>query len=350
MLINFAVMISTRPFHTIRCQIQDQSQVGESRRIGQELTARLGFDDTQAGKVAIVITELGGNIIKHAHEGELLLRPLEHDGQASGLELLAIDAGPGMNDVEKHMADGYSTAGSPGTGLGAVRRLADDFAIRTIPQQGTVIVCRLRVGGRTRGVDSAFSMGAISVPKPGESIGGDGWAVARRDGELLAMVVDGLGHGVSAAEATNEAVRVFNEQKQLKQPAQLLDLIHAALQKTRGAAVAIAALDAERGTIRYAGLGNIAGIIVGANGERGRSLISQNGTAGVEARRLHEYAYAWPRGAQLVMHSDGLRHWDPSNYSDLMRQHPALVAGVLYRDFRRQTDDATVLVLTDRVT
>ena len=343
-------MLSTLPFRTVRCQIQDQSQVGESRRIGHDLTAHLGFDATQAGKVAIVITELGGNIIKHATEGELLLRPLEHEGQPSGLEVLAIDAGPGMADVGRNMADGYSTAGSPGTGLGAVRRLADDFAIRAAPQQGTVIVCRLRASGRALATDTDLGLGAISVAMPGESICGDGWAVARRDASVLAMVVDGLGHGISAAEATMEAVRVFNEQAHVKQPAPLLDLIHAALQKTRGAAVAIAALDAERGTIRYAGLGNIAGIIVGAHGERSRSLISQNGTAGVEARRLQEYAYPWPRGAALLMHSDGLRHWDPSNYPDLQRQHPALIAGVLYRDLRRHTDDVTVLMLTDRLT
>ena len=331
---------------TIRCPIQDLSQVGESRRIGQDLAQRLAFDDTQAGKLAIVITELGNNIIKHgAAEGELLLRALARNGEATGIEVLAIDSGRGMENVSHNMVDGYSTAGTSGTGLGAVRRLADDFAIYSTPAKGTAVLARVHASGRHRTAGDGYRLGAVCVEKPGEPISGDGWCVVPRADVLLAMVADGLGHGVFAAEAANEAIRVLSETT-LAQPAQLVDVIHTALQKTRGAAVAVAAIDGANGTVRYAGLGNIASVIVNAIGER-RSLISQNGTAGVEARRIQEYAYPWQRGALLIMHSDGLKQWNTEAYAGMLQHDPAVVAGLLYRDFRRGTDDVTVLAVVE---
>ncbi len=339
-------MLSQLSARTVRCPIQDLSQVGESRRMGQDLAQRLAFDETQAGRLAIVITELGNNIIKHGSaDGELLLRTLQHNGETIGLEVLAIDNGRGMDNVNRNMADGYSTAGTAGTGLGAIRRLADDFTIYSTPGKGTAVLARVRACERHRTSVDGFRLGAVCVEKPGEPISGDGWCVVPRAGMLLAMVVDGLGHGVFAAEAANEAIRVFSETPS-QQPAQLVDVIHAALQKTRGAAVAVAAVNTAKGTLHYAGLGNIAAVILNANGER-RSLISQNGTAGVEARRIQEYTYPWQRGAMLIMHSDGLKQWTLDAYAGALQHDPAVIAGLLYRDFRRGTDDVTVLALVE---
>lgn len=339
-------MLSTLPSRTIRCLIQDVSQVGESRRLGQKLAAQLAFDTTQAGKLAIVTTELANNIIKHGTAGELLFRPLEHAGEPVGVEVLAIDNGRGMGDVARHLVDGYSTAGTSGTGLGAIRRLADDFAIYSTPGKGTAVVSRVRANGRAVAADR-YRLGAVCVEKPGEAISGDGWCVVQRADTLLAMVVDGLGHGALAAEAAHEAIRVASETS-IAQPAQLLELIHSALQKTRGAAVAVAAIAGVKATLRYAGLGNIAGAVLSGSGEQRRSLISQNGTAGVEARRIQEYTYPWERNAMLVMNSDGLKNWNIDNYIDAPRHDPAVIAGLLYRDFRRGTDDVTVLAVAEQ--
>lgn len=342
------MLLSPLPSRTVRCTVQDLSQVGESRRIGQELAVKLAFSDTQAGKLAIVITELANNIIKHATEGELLFRPLESTGQLIGLEVLALDTGRGMGDLARSQTDGYSTAGSPGTGLGAIKRLADDFAIFSAPGKGTAVVSRVFAkapAASTAGGD--YRIGAVCVEKPGEPISGDGWVVARRDGIMVAMVVDGLGHGVSAAEAANEAIRVLTEST-LREPAQLVELIHAALQKTRGAAVAVAVLDPRNDSVRYAGLGNIGATIVSGGGGRSRSLISQNGTAGVEARRIQEYGYPWERGSVLIMHSDGIKQWNLEAYAGVLHYDPAVIVGLLYRDFRRGNDDVAVLALTDR--
>src|SRR4029450_7163213 len=99
-------------------------------------------------------------LLLHAGGGELLLQKLGSD-DSSSIELLAIDRGPGMTDVSRCMSDGYSTGGTQGTGLGAVRRLASEFEIYSAPGEGTVVLARF-------GAASDIRFGAISVAVAGE--------------------------------------------------------------------------------------------------------------------------------------------------------------------------------------
>jgi hypothetical protein len=75
-------------------------------------------------------------------------------------------------------------------------------------------------------------------------------------------------------------------------------------------------------------------------------MVSHNGTAGLEARKIQEFTYPWQDNAILIMHSDGLAtKWKLEGYPNLINKHPSLIAGVLYRDFKRGTDDVTVVVV-----
>jgi hypothetical protein len=126
-------------------------------------------------------------------------------------------------------------------------------------------------------------------------------------------------------------------------PAARLQCIHAALRNTRGAAVAVAEVDPRRDTVRFCGVGNVSGAAVSDQGTR--TMVSQNGTVGHEMRKVSEFSYPWPAHALLVLHSDGLStHWSLDGYPGLSRRHPSLIAGVLYRDFKRGRDDVTVVV------
>jgi anti-sigma regulatory factor (Ser/Thr protein kinase) len=325
--------------------MEDPSRVGEARRLAATMAGRLGFDEAGAGRAALVVTEAATNLVKHGGGGELLLAPIERAGVA-GLEILALDKGPGMADVDRCLADGYSTAGSPGNGLGAMARLAADFDVYSAPGLGTALLARLwaspvTAGSRPGGLD----VGAVSLAKAGEPASGDAWATAGPDGRPSLLVVDGLGHGPLAAQAAREAVRVFGESAGLG-PIEALKLIHAALRPTRGAVAAIAEVDPAARSIRYVGVGNIAASVI-VDGTS-RSLVSMNGTLGHEVRRFQEFAYAWPSGAVLVMQSDGLAtSWKLDRYPGLPARDPSLVAGVLYRDFARGRDDATALVARD---
>ncbi|QRN96701.1 SpoIIE family protein phosphatase [Archangium violaceum] len=317
--------------------VTESSQAGHARRTASALAARLGFDEETQGKVAIVVSEAAKNLVAHAREGLILLRTL-HSGPHVGVEMLALDKGPGMADVDRCLRDGYSTAGTGGAGLGAMRRMASVFDIHSVPGVGTAVLAQLWAGKPPPA--SGMEVGVVCVPKVGEEVCGDSWAVDRKDGRFLFLVSDGLGHGPEAARASRAAVVSFLEQG----PNELVELLrgmHQELHSTRGAAVAIAALDGAR--LDFTGVGNISAAVVSPGGIQ--RMVSMNGTLGHQSHRMQQFSYTWSPGASLVMCSDGLAtQWRLDGYPGLLSRHPSLVAGVLYRDFARGRDDATVLV------
>ena len=306
----------------------------------------LGFADKDTGNLALVVTEAATNLVKHAVGGQLLWRALECD-HGAGLEILALDRGPGIPNVGECLRNGYSTAGSPGTGLGAIVRLATEFDIYSLPGKGTALLARLW-SGRLSGSRpaSALELGVVCLAKPGEQICGDGWTqVAQADRQVL-LLADGLGHGLDAAAAAQAAVQVLREHPALA-PAALIEAAHAALRSTRGAALAAAELNPGQQAVRFAGVGNIAGVVFNAGSRR--HLVSHNGTVGHTLRKVQEFSVPWSPGALLILHSDGLAtHWDLTAYPGLVGRDPSLIAGVLYRDYTRGRDDVTVLVLKQR--
>lgn len=318
--------------------VNDSSAVAEARRRAVAAAAALGFDEVRAGQLAIVATELGTNLLKHGGGGGRLLVGCGSDR----VELLALDKGPGMADVAACMADGYSSAGTAGNGLGAVRRLAQSFHVASWPGKGTaVLACLSRKGEAACQPAVAESVGGVNIAKPGERACGDAWATHADGPVRIVFMVDGLGHGTEAAVAANEAVAQFQRSRH-EPPAQIVHAVHQALRHTRGGAVAVARIDPGGATISFAGLGNIAAAVVG--GGTVRRMVSHNGTAGHNARKIQAFDYPCGPGALLVMHSDGLSSgWSLDAYPGLQRMHPLLVAGVLYRDFARGRDDATVV-------
>lgn len=330
------------PHQSLSLVVSDPSSVGEARRAAVLLAQRLNLDQKTRDNLAIVVTEATNNLLKHAKTGEVVLQV----SRERHLDLLALDKGPGMADPARCLQDGFSTGGSSGIGLGAMARLSSTFDIHSAPGKGTAVLCRFSPVGRTAvdadPLDSV--LGGVSVPKRGERLCGDGWCAAASGDRLVLMAVDGLGHGPVAAEAAQEAERVFTQNHALA-PEAILPLLHAALKKTRGAAVAIAEMDSARRSIAYAGAGNISGVIVERSGAQ-KSMVSHNGTVGFEMRKVQQFQYPWPDGATVILHTDGLTsHVKLDQYNGLLARHPVLIAGVLYRDFSRQRDDATVTVL-----
>ena len=331
------------PGMPVALPMEEASQPGEARRIAVEMARRLGFDEAARGRVALIVTEAGTNLVKHAQGGELVLRPA-----GDALEVLALDRGPGMADVGRFLVDGVSTAGSPGLGLGSIARLSGPLEIESVPGVGTAMLIRLAAAGAAAPTPGALGLGVVCLPYPGESECGDSWAAEDRDGRSILLVADGLGHGPQAADASRGAVAAFHERADLP-PAELIRSIHGPLRGTRGAALAIASVDPARREVRFAGVGNISGSIHAPGESRSINLVSHNGTVGHEMRKVQEFTYPWPDGALLVLHSDGLAtHWRLDRYPGLASRHPGLVAGVLYRDARRGRDDVTVLATRDR--
>jgi anti-sigma regulatory factor (Ser/Thr protein kinase) len=324
--------------------INDASQVAEARRFAAAAARTLAFTETEAGKLAIVVTETATNLLKHAREGEVLISTVERGGK-HGISILAIDRGPGISNISESLRDGFSSAGSSGTGLGAIRRLSSGFEIYSTGD-GTAMLLRVWPGGEPLiSAAKPVDIGGISVAKPGEELCGDAWGTRVEPPYASVMVADGLGHGDLAAEAAAEALRVFRNTKGT--PAEVLEAAHEALRPTRGAAAAIAEIDTVRRVVRFAGTGNISAWISGP--ERRQNMVSIPGTLGHEVRKTREFYYAWPEGAIMVLHSDGIsQHIDFARYPGLLAKSASMIAGVLHRDYVRRADDSTVVVLKDR--
>ncbi len=151
----------------ISLQVRDQSQVAEVRRESTAVAARHGFDDGDAGRVALVATELATNLIKHGSGGEVLAGTFD-DMDGVGVELIALDKGRGMVDVAACLRDGYSSAGTAGHGLGAVVRQSSAVDIASWVGVGTAVLARF-VAGKVGATPSAptAGWGAVAVPMPG---------------------------------------------------------------------------------------------------------------------------------------------------------------------------------------
>jgi len=328
--------------HT-RVSVGDASAAGGARRVAIELAQDIGMNATDVGRLAIVVSEAASNIVKHGGGGEVLLRVLGDDAER-GVGVLALDRGPGLANVAGAMRDGFSSAGTSGTGLGAIRRQSTLFDTYSAASMGFALFST--VSEKPRKVDpGGLLSGGINVPYPGEEVSGDAWSVSATGGRHLVLVCDGLGHGVAAAAASAVARETFHRHLAAS-PEDMLERIHEALRPTRGAAVAVAEIDRRRREVRFAGIGNIMGTIV-ADGAT-RSVVSHHGTAGHDVRRIQGFSYPWPASAMLVLHSDGLQsRWTLERYPGLAARHPALTAAVLYRDFRRERDDTSVVALRD---
>jgi anti-sigma regulatory factor (Ser/Thr protein kinase) len=354
-----ALTTSLRPHQII--PVTQASDIAQARRAGQALAQELGFDETRSGQLALLISEAATNIIKHAGDGRVFLSAVV-EGERTGVDVLAVDAGPGIGNLGLALRDGVSSVGTAGTGLGAMRRLADEFDVFAPRDKGSVFFMRLWATVATpaataKATPAPFTFGALSLPIASEDSNGDGWALASDRAGLALMSIDGLGHGELAAAAALAALECMAREP-FRQPAVQIEASHVALRATRGAAMAVAQLAyprmaGEAPQLRFAGIGNIAACLIdpddGASGVavgRRRQMISHNGIVGHNMRKVQQFELPCPAGCLLIMHSDGLStQWDLNTYAGLAACHPLVIAAVLLRDFGRARDDASVLVL-----
>lgn len=334
----------------VEVPVDDESRIGEARRAAESLAARAGLGETERGTLAVVVTEAATNLARHARGGRVRLS-VRGEPEAAGIELLAVDEGPGIANLNRAFEDGFSTAGTAGQGLGAIRRMAGEFDLYSRAGAatgcGTALVARVWSAAAQRARLAAAArpqVGAVCVPLAGERASGDAWAVFGDGARTLVAVADGLGHGPDAAEAAEAAMRVVHRSPDAA-PVALLHAAHAALRATRGAALALVEVDEARGTVVFAGVGNVVAVVLAPDGSA-RTLASHNGTVGHSMRTVQAFNYEWPAGGTLLLHTDGINtRWRLDTYPGLLRHDPALLAAVLHRDAARGRDDATVVAL-----
>jgi anti-sigma regulatory factor (Ser/Thr protein kinase) len=319
-------------------RVEASASASAARRMAERLAVELGLPENRTADLSIVTAEAAGNLAKHADQGHMLVRVVRTD-QLAGVEIIAIDHGPGMADPLRSLDDGHSTAGTLGIGLGAVIRQASWSDLHSVPGRGTVLAAQVWPSA----VPPQPWAAGLTRPLTGEQVSGDAFAVREAEGRYQLLMCDGLGHGGLAAAASQEAVRAFAEAPS-SPPAAVVELLHRRLNHTRGAALAVAELDPEAGLVRYAGLGNISGTVLVPGGAR-RGMVSLPGIAGHQRRQIRQFEYPIDRDGIVLMHSDGVvDRWNLADYPGLQSHSPTVIAATVLRDAGVRRDDAGVLV------
>lgn len=337
--------------------VHDSTRVRDARVAAEHAAALAGLDEQRTSTAALVATELATNLLKHAGGGRVVVDVVAPPVLAAGspgtprVQIVTVDHGPGIADVSAALRDGFTTTGSLGAGLGTCARLAEDFDLHSVPGRGTVVVARVGpTGARVTDTGPAGRLraGAVNVPFGGAEYSGDAWAWVR-DGDLVTlMLADGLGHGPEAARASGAAVEALRAAAHLP-PAEAVRRLDRALSGTRGAAVAVAQVDARAAVLRFTGVGNI-GARLCADGTW-RHLVSRPGIVGTHRpTTLREEEAPWADDRVLVLHSDGLpSRWSPTSDTCRTAADPAVTAAVTIRDAsspaRPVRDDTAVAVL-----
>lgn len=122
----------------VTLMLKSEVDVLRARKEGQRLAREIGLNAVDSVKVATAVSEIATNALFHAQQAWINLRVLQ-DGKRSGLSVVVVDKGPGIADVDAALCDGFSTRNSLGIGLGAARRLMDDFDIATEIGKGTTV-------------------------------------------------------------------------------------------------------------------------------------------------------------------------------------------------------------------
>jgi len=311
------------------------------------LAESIGFDPAACEEIALAMTELATNLIKHAQGGKLTLTPLA-DGGRVGLEIESRDSGPGIADVEQALADRFSTAGTRGTGLGAVNRLMDELDITSEHGRGTRIVCRKWVRQHPSSIRPCpLAFGVATRPRQPGVDNGDAFVVKQWVESALVGVIDGLGHG-QFAHCAAQAARQYVESHFDLPLDQIFRGVGRACRATRGVVMALARFDWGQGRLAFASVGNIESRVFPCSELFPFSI--RRGVIGLNAPNAVVTEHPWLPGHVLVLHSDGLRtHWGWKDFPGVAEQPAQSLAQEFLRLLAKEEDDATVIVVRSAI-
>jgi len=260
------------------------------------------------------------------------------------LEMVSHDSGPGIADVEQALADRFSTAGTRGTGLGAVNRLMDELDITSEHGRGTRVACRKWVRQHPSSIRPCpLAFGVATRPRRHGEDNGDAFVVKQWAESALVGVIDGLGHGPFAHRAA-QAARQYVESHFDLPLDQIFRGVGRACRATRGVVMALARFDWGQGRLAFASVGNIEARVF--PGSELFPFAIRRGVIGLNAPNAMVTEHPWPPDHVLVLHSDGLRtHWTWKDFPGLAEQPAQALAQEFLRLLAKEEDDATVIVV-----
>lgn len=315
------------------------------------IAQRLGIPDWKKENMLLVASELVSNNVKHAG-GRGMIQVWQQPGPV--LDLVALDFGPGIANLNLAEEDGYSTASTLGKGLGSIRRLSDELLVYTQPENpgrirkwsGTVFLARFFPGDEkgcaSENILPGFQVGLFSRSLSDLRYNGDR-IYLRQDGNRLRWLhLDGLGHGELAQEATT------NLAPQLARgddPAAVLEAVDLQLSESRGAVAIVGEIDLGQNKAQVIGVGDMHAHLY--DRDQISNIPFAPGILGREHRTSSMFHADFGKKSLVVSASDGIRrNWDTANFVGLFNQHPQLIAYTLGNIMGRISDDQSICVLT----
>jgi anti-sigma regulatory factor (Ser/Thr protein kinase) len=327
----------------ISYRIEERSFVSYLKREIHSEIVRSTFPEGRAGEIDIIVSEICSNIIKHAGSGEILYR-IQTVKDETTFEILSIDQGPGIADVTRMMRDGVSTASTLGHGLGAIERLSNTFNIYSIPDWGTIVYSKVTTLKPVVAKKDILQLEVrgLCICKPRETFCGDGYQVKQTADDISIFFGDGLGHGPHANDAVRAAADFFFESDETN-PVEIIRQMHEKVRKTRGLVGTIAILNRKQMQWHICGVGNILTRIY--QGVSYKNYMSYNGAIGLNIPTSLNYSVVpAERNQLLIMASDGIKtRWDISKFHSILKYDNMVLAGAIYKEFNRGTDDSSVL-------
>jgi anti-sigma regulatory factor (Ser/Thr protein kinase) len=321
--------------------IYDEASVSSARQRVRETGQDANVDKDLIERVAIIASELANNQLAHARQGYFDVKPITREG-VRGLEVIAADIGPGIQNPSIAIKDKVSTSGSLGAGLASVLRMADEVEFDNRIFEGTCVLARKF---ESRPASLCCEIAIMGKPYPGELISGDDGVFFQSESEFLAGVADGLGHGPEARQASNCAVEALSKTRHMYLD-QIVIQLNRELAETRGCAMSIVRYKRNDRTLECTSVGDVHSHLYhlkDAHFFASTPLILGEGNLLRQKVRV-EKVLVEP-GSVLVMFTDGLKSRTSLKAQlDVLRQPAIVIADHLLQNDARPDDDALVLV------
>ena len=332
--------------------VKEINDVSVARRKIAIIAKEIGFTKKQINEISVTVAELGNNLIFHnAIEGQIICSEIKAANK-HGLQIICKDSGPGIADISAVMEEGFSSAGTLGIGLKAVRRMMDEFQINSTMRgenlpldSGTTIIVKkylLTKESPEKKIKDEVGFGIFTRSKLGEKFNGDNYFLKRFSDKILFAVVDGVGHGKEAYDASMVVVSYLQENYN-KSIEDIINDLHVKLRKMRGVSMSIALIDESKNILSFIGIGNIITKVYSSVEEI--KPVNSNGILGVAVRHFKVSNYRWNQKNVIIMASDGISSkFDFKENPLLINEHPIMIAFTILKNFGKTIDDATVLV------
>lgn len=314
--------------------------------------------------VSTMIAELGTNIIKYAKQGSIQVTKQRTD-YFLDVQITANDEGPGIQDINLAMKDSYTTGGSLGLGLPALKRMADEFIIKSENDMGTSVYVRKKIKLLHKNNAKKSALAATSLPQrkelivsrqqqknswdigyyvrpmSGHMVSGDAVCVLEFDHYILLAVIDVTGHGDTAHEVANKLQHYIQQQKNLDLK-WMMKALHEHLKGSVGAALGLFLVDVNEQSFEYISIGNTKARRSVGDIWRG---VAKDGVLGQRLPNLIAQQGHLNNGDVFVLWSDGLSdHLIDSFIKNIAYESSDKIAFDLIRSLGKRYDDASCIV------